>query len=99
MEAPQMLLAGLARLLPRHRRRHLFVPPDPLLRWHRDLVRRRWTYPHRRSGRPPVPSGTVAFVLGPVLSAVAPLGATFPCCDQDVTECPVAGRGRSRYAL
>jgi hypothetical protein len=22
------------------------------LRWHRELVRRRWTYPHRRPGRP-----------------------------------------------
>ena len=61
--ADRALLAGLARLLPRHRRRHLFVQPDTLLRWHRDLVRRRWTHPHRRSGRPPVPSGTVALVL------------------------------------
>lgn len=61
--ADRALLAGLARLLPGHRRRHLFVQPDTLLRWHRDLVRRRWTYPHRRSGRPPVPSGTVALVL------------------------------------
>src|ERR1035441_4642678 len=56
-------LAGLSRLIPRARRAGFFVQPDTLLRWHRDLVRRRWTYPHRRSGRPPVPSGTVALVL------------------------------------
>jgi hypothetical protein len=31
----------------------LFVRPATLLRWHRDLVRQRWTYPSRR-GRPPL---------------------------------------------
>jgi putative transposase len=25
-----------------------------LLRWHRDLIRRKWTYGHRRLGRPPI---------------------------------------------
>ncbi len=56
------LLAGLSGLLSRHRRRRLFVQPETLLRWHRDLVRRRWTYAHR-SGRPSVPAGTVTIVL------------------------------------
>jgi len=56
-------LAGLARLLSRRRLRRFFVQPDTLLRWHRDLVRRHWTYPSRRPGRPSVPSGTVALVL------------------------------------
>jgi putative transposase len=60
--ADRALLAALARLLPRPARRGLFVRPETLLRWHRDLVRRRWTYPHRR-GRPPVAAEVRALVL------------------------------------
>ena len=57
------LLSGLSQLLHRRRLGQLFVQPETLLRWHRDLVRRRWTYSHRRSGRPGVPSGTVQIIL------------------------------------
>jgi hypothetical protein len=49
--ADRAVLAGLAWLLPRPVWRDLFVQPATLLRWHRELVRRRWTYQHRR-GRP-----------------------------------------------
>jgi putative transposase len=56
------LLAGLSRLLGRQRLGRFFVQPETLLRWHRDLVRRRWTYP-RRPGRPSVPAGTVQIIL------------------------------------
>jgi len=56
------LLAGLSRLLGRRHLGRFFVQPETLLRWHRDLVRRRWTYPHR-PGRPSVPAGTVEIVL------------------------------------
>src|ERR1019366_1369080 len=57
------LFAGLSRLLSKDHRGRLFVQPETLLRWHRDMVRRRWSYPHGRSGRPGVPAGTVDIVL------------------------------------
>ncbi|SRR6266704_2442267 len=60
--ADRALLAGLARLLPRPAWRNLFVQPATLLRWHRDLVRRCWTYPHRR-GRPSVAAEVRELVL------------------------------------
>ena len=56
------LLAGLSRLISRPRLGRFFVQPETLLRWHRDLVRRRWTYPGR-PGRPSVPAGTVQIIL------------------------------------
>jgi hypothetical protein len=46
------ILAAFARALPRSAWTGLSVRPATLLRWHRELVRRRWTYPHRRPGRP-----------------------------------------------
>src|ERR1019366_420613 len=61
--ADRAVLAGLSRLLSAARRGHLFVQPETLLRWHRDLVKRPWTYSHRRPGRPTLPAGTVSLVL------------------------------------
>jgi hypothetical protein len=42
----RVVLAMLARLLPRDRWPVFLVTPGTLLRWHRELVARRWTYPH-----------------------------------------------------
>jgi hypothetical protein len=50
--ADRALQAALSRLIPRSRWPRLFVTLETVLRWHRDLVRRRWTVP-RRGGRPP----------------------------------------------
>src|SRR6266436_2180244 len=47
----RLVLATLARLLPRERWSAFLVTPATLLRWHRELVRGRWTYarePRRR---------------------------------------------------
>src|SRR5438128_255994 len=52
--ADRALLAALARLLPPRRRHGLVVTPQTLLRWHRELVRRKWAQPRRAAGRPPV---------------------------------------------
>ena len=56
-QADRALLAAFSRVLPRKAwKRSLFVTPATLLRWHRELVARRWTYPHRRPGRPATPA-------------------------------------------
>ena len=55
-------LSAMSRLLPLQLRRLRLVSPRTLLRWHADLVARRWTYP-RRPGRPAVPPPTRALVL------------------------------------
>ena len=38
--------------------------PDTVLKWHRELVRRKWTFKHRRvGGRPTIPADLEALVL------------------------------------
>ena len=52
--ADRVVLAALSRLLPRARWPIFFVTPATLLRWHRRLVARQWSYPHVTPGRPSV---------------------------------------------
>lgn len=49
--ADRAVFAALTRLLSQAGRLHRIVTPATVLRWHRDLVARRWTQPrHRRTG-------------------------------------------------
>ncbi len=69
----RMVLATLARLLPRERWAAFLVTPATLLRWHREFARRRWTY----AREPPVHRGPRSCARGADLAArkgESPLG-------------------------
>lgn len=50
----RLFFAALSRLLPRERWGVFSFSPQTLLRWHRELVKRRWTFAKTRVGRPPI---------------------------------------------
>jgi len=58
----RVFLAAASRLLPRSSWRSFLVTPATLLRWHRRLVARRWTY-ESRTGRPPIGGEISVLVL------------------------------------
>ena len=57
------LIAALAKLVPKQRWAAFLVTPETILGWHRALVRRRWTYPHGKPGRPALPKETVELIV------------------------------------
>ena len=59
--ADRAVMAALIRLLPGTLRAHRLVTPGTVVRWHRRLVTRKWTYP-RGAGRPPVDDGIAALI-------------------------------------
>jgi transposase InsO family protein len=56
------VFAALIQRMPHALRRHRLVTPDTILRWHRRLLRQRWTYPNR-PGRPPIDDELAALVV------------------------------------
>ena len=59
--ADRAVMAALIRLLPGRLRAHRLVTPGTVLRWHRRLVTRKWTYP-RRTGRTPAGAEIAALI-------------------------------------
>jgi putative transposase len=59
--ADRAVLATLIRLMPTRLQAHRLVTPGTVLRWHRRLVTRKWTYPSR-TGRTPVSAEIAALI-------------------------------------
>jgi putative transposase len=59
----RVLLAAASGLLPRDRWAVFLVSPQTLLRWHRELVRRKWSYRRLSPGRPPLDPAVRELVL------------------------------------
>jgi putative transposase len=59
----RMVIAALADLIDRDRWSGFMVSPATILRWHRELVRRKWTFRHRKAGRPPLDSALVRLIV------------------------------------
>ena len=59
--ADRAVLAALIRHLPPVLRAHRLVTPVTVLRWHHQLVAKKWTYP-KTSGRPPLDDRIAALI-------------------------------------
>jgi transposase InsO family protein len=60
--ADRLFLSAVSRLLPRISWSAFVITPATLLRWHRLLVARRWTYP-RPPGRPPITADVRSLIV------------------------------------
>jgi transposase InsO family protein len=59
----RMVIAALANLIDRDRWSGFIVSPATILRWHRELVRCKWTFGHRKAGRPPLDPALVRLIV------------------------------------
>jgi hypothetical protein len=58
-----MLIAALSRTIPRDRWSGFIVTPATILRWHRELVARKWTFRRKKTGRPPLDPEIVSVIV------------------------------------
>jgi hypothetical protein len=91
--ADRALFAALSRAVPRTSLANLAVKPNTLLRWHRQLVARRWTYAHRKAGRPPLES---SLAVSRVFGATAARGRGSCWCGPPWPHGRSRARGRGR---
>jgi putative transposase len=59
--ADRAVFAALVRRLPQMLREHRLITPGTILRWHRHLIAKKWTYPHR-IGRPPIEDAVAVLI-------------------------------------
>jgi transposase InsO family protein len=59
--ADRAVFTALIRRLPQVLRGHRLITPGTILRWHRRLIAKKWTYPNR-SGRPPIDDAIAALI-------------------------------------
>lgn len=59
----RMLIAALAGLMSPDRWHGFLIQPATILRWHRELVRRKWTFKRKKMGRPPLSPAMVSLII------------------------------------
>ena len=59
----RIVIVALAGLVSKERWAAFIVTPATVLRWHRELVRRKWTFRHVKVGRPPLDPELVCLIL------------------------------------
>jgi putative transposase len=92
----RVLLATASRVLPRDRWASFLVTPQTLLRWHRELVRRKWTYrTGRKPGRPPIDPEITALVVR--IARENPAGAASGSAESSASSASTLAPPRSRW--
>ena len=91
--ADRAILAALIRLLPGKLRTHRLVTSGTVLRWHRRLTARKWTYPHRTGDRQSAPRSPRSSSGSPPRTTAGDTSESGASCSSSVT-----GSARPRSA-